>query len=338
MRHVIGVSVGSQNTVIGVLKNSTVDIVLSVSSNRCVPTLVALNDRDRTFGDIAFSTIKSNYQRTISYPNRYLGLREDSPFLEQEAKYATILPSVDSHGKVFFDVNYKNEKEVVFPEAAMGLFFDKLKQNWLRDGYDTRDVVVSVPDYYTVAERKALIESINIADLNCTALINESSAIALTYGFFKRNTIEGEKPRIVAFVDMGQSKTTISFTSFTKTNQKVLSVTSERFCGAREFDFNLSKFFSDIFLKKHGVEPIKSIKNRLRMSESIAKTRKILTVNKEATISIESLMNDEDLYYSLKREEFESIIAPTVENFRNVLIKSLENLLKDASKYFLNLN
>ncbi len=304
MRHVIGISVGSQNTVIGVLKNASVDIILSETSNRCVPTMVAFNERDRSFGDAAFSTIKSNYLRTISYPNRYLAMRADSPFYEEEAKFATAMPSVDSNGKVLFEVNYKNEKETLYPEAAMGIFFDKLKQNWLSSGYDTKDIVVSVPDYFSVSERKAMIEAINIADLNCTALLNESSAVALTYGFFKRGQFEAEKPKIVAFIDMGQSKTTISFSSFTKTNQKVLSVTSERFCGAREFDLNLAKFFSDIFYKKYGSEPIKSNKIKLRMMDAIAKTRKILTVNKEATLSIESLMDDEDLSHALSREEF----------------------------------
>jgi len=332
MRHVIGISVGSQNTVVGVLKNATVDIILSETSNRCVPTLVAFNDRDRSFGDAAFSTIKSNYLRTISYPNRYLGLKGDSPFLEEETKFATALPTVDVNGKVFFEINYKNEKETICPESAMGIYFDKLKQNWQKAGYDTKDIVVSVPDYYTVAERKAMIEAINIADLNCTALINESSAVALAYGFFKRNQFEADKPRIVGFIDMGQSKTTISYVSFTKTNQKVLSVTSERFCGAREFDLNLAKFFSDVFKKKYGSEPIKSNKIKLRMMDAIAKTRKILTVNKEATLSIESLMDDEDLSHHLTREEFEKIIAPTIENFRNIVKKSLENLKHDASK------
>lgn len=331
MRHVIGVSVGSQNTVVGVLKNSIVDIILSETSNRCVPTLVAYNERERSFGDAAFSTIKSNFSKTISYPSRYLGLKPDSPYLEEESKFATALPQIDINGKVCFEINYKNETHNVYPEAAMGLFFDKLKQNWIKAGYDTKDVVVSVPDYYTVAERKALIEALNIADLNCTALINESSAVALAYGFFKRTQFEADKPRIVGFIDMGQSKTTISYVSFTKTHQKVLSVTSERFCGAREFDLNLAKFFSDIFNKKYGKEPIKSNKIKLRMFDAIAKTRKILTVNKEATLSIESLMDDEDLFYQLSRDEFEKIIAPTIENFKKVLQKSIANLLQDAS-------
>jgi molecular chaperone DnaK (HSP70) len=328
-RHVIGISVGSQNTVVGVLKGSVVDIILSETSSRCVPTLTAFNDRERSFGDAAFSTIKSNYLRTISYPNRYLGLKSDSPFLEEEKKYETALSSVDQNGKVIFEVNYKGEKEIVYPENAMGIYFNKLKQNWMKAGYETKDVVVSVPDYYTVAERKAMIDAINIADLNCTALINESSSVALAYGWFKRTTFE-EKPRIVAFVDMGQSKTTISYVSFTKTTQKVVSVTTERNCGAREFDMNLAKFFSDVFKKKHGLEPIKSVKIKLRMMDAISKTRKILTVNKEAALSVESLMDDEDLHHILTREEFEKIISPTVENFKNVIKNSLVNLEKDA--------
>ena len=55
----------------------------------------------------------------------------------------------------------------------MGLYFEKLKKNWHRENIDTKEVVVSIPDYCTVHERKAMLEALQIADLNCTALINE---------------------------------------------------------------------------------------------------------------------------------------------------------------------
>jgi len=329
----IGISIGSQSTVIGVLKNSNVEIILSETSSRGVPTISSFADRQRLFGDQALSTIKSNFNRSVLYPNRWLGMQPDWPHLKEESKFSTSQITVDKHNRVGFEINYKGEQDVYYPENIMGLYFNKLKQNWKKAGYDTKEVVVSVPDYYNSYERKAMVDALSIADLNCINLINESSAIAMNYGLFRRTQFEENKPRIVAFVDMGQSKTTISFSSFTKNVQKVISVTSERFLGGRDLDYLLLEHFSNVFKKKFGSNPMNSAKCRLRLIDAIAKTRKILTSNKEASLSVESLMDDEDLNCMLTRDEFEQIVAPVLEKFRNIIKSSLNNALNEASKY-----
>ena len=329
----IGISVGSQNTVVGVLKGGNVDIILSETSSRCVPTIAAYADRERLFGDGALSTIKSNYQRSIVYPTRWLGVQTDwHSICSEENKYATCQPQPDQHNKLGFEINYKNEQEIYSPESTVGLFFNKLKNNWKKAGYDTREVVVSVPDYYTSYERKALLDSLHVADLQCTSLLNESSAIAIEYGLKRRNQFDEKTPRIVAFVDMGQSKTTISFAAFTKNTQKVIYVTSDRFCGARDFDYLLTQHFSEIFRKKYGSNPMNSAKCRLRMGDFIAKARKTLTVNKDVTLNIESLIDDDDLNATLNRDEFESIVTPVLEKFRGLLQNALTNAMAEASK------
>ena len=111
MKQMIGISVGSQNTVVGVLKNGNVDIILSETSSRCVPTISAFQDRERLFGDGALSVVKSNYLRSVVYPNRWLGVQPDWPFLQEEAKFATCAPLVDKHNKVGFEINYKGEQD-----------------------------------------------------------------------------------------------------------------------------------------------------------------------------------------------------------------------------------
>jgi heat shock protein 4 len=332
MKQMIGISVGSLNTVIGVLKNNNVDIILSETSSRTVPTLSAFSDRERLSGDSAMSIIKSNYLRTINYPRNYLGIQADWPYLKEETKFATAQPVIDHHNKVAFEITYKGEQEVVYPEAAMGLFFNKLKKNWLKEGYETNEVVVGVPDYYTTHERKAMIDALSIANLSCTSLVNESSCIVLNYGLFRRTQFDEKNPRIVAFVDMGQSKTSIVFGSFTKNLSKVISVTSDRFCGARDLDYYLMLHFSKVFEKKYGCDPSSSVKTRLRMMEAISKTRKILSGNREATLSIESLMEDEDLNYNLTREELESIVSPVLEKYRELIKISLEKAVIEGSK------
>ena len=82
----IGICIGAQNTCIGVLKNSNVDIILSETSSRSIPTIVSFTEQERVIGDKALSIAKSNFQKTIVSPHRFLGL-VSGPVLEQEIEY-----------------------------------------------------------------------------------------------------------------------------------------------------------------------------------------------------------------------------------------------------------
>ena len=67
---VLGISVGSRNTVIGTYKNGVFKIILSDTSARTIPTVISFNDKERNFGDIAFNQNRANFKSKIIYPNR----------------------------------------------------------------------------------------------------------------------------------------------------------------------------------------------------------------------------------------------------------------------------
>ena len=67
-----------------------------------------------------------------------------------------------------------------------------------------------------------MLDAAEIAGLKCLRIINESTAIGLSYGFFRKMELDDKTPRTVAFVDYGHSKTTITFTQFTKNKMKIL--------------------------------------------------------------------------------------------------------------------
>ena len=314
-KDIIGINLGSKNTVIGTYKKGVFEIVVSETSARSLPTVVSYNDRERNFAELSMHTNRSNFKRTIIYPNRWLGLQKDWEFVKEESKHGYIKPTQDKTGRLGFNIEYKGKKDVYTPESLMGLFFSKIKNVWFKENINTTNVVVSVPDYCCAHERKALVESIQIGGLNCTALLNESSAITFAYGFGKLKEFDEEKPRTVAFVDLGHSSCNIFFSQFTKKLVKVISVATERFCGGREFDYLIAQKLSDDFEKKYGSNPMEAPKCRIRLIDTITKVRKSLTVNKEITISVDSLMDGEDLVYNLTRDEFEKIIEPTVKKF-----------------------
>ena len=169
----------------------------------------------------------------------------------------------------------------------------------------SNEIVITVPSYYSNAERQAVLDAADIAGIKTLRLLNESTAIALNYGFFRKPDLHEKDQRIVAFVDLGHSKCTITIASFLKGKMRIIIHKSDRNIGARNFDFYLADLLGEIFTKKVGADPRKNIRARLRMLDTIEKQRKILSGINEATIHIESLLEDEDLHKSLKREEFE---------------------------------
>ena len=326
-KDIIGISIGSKNTVIGTYKKGTFEVILSETSSRTIPTIISYNNNQRNFGEISQNKNRANYKTTIIYPSRWLGIQKNSSIYEEESKYANIPPKINNNNLLSFNINYKGKKEFYTPECLMGLFFNKIKNIWMNQNINTKNIVVSIPDYSTAQERKAMLESILISGLNCTSLLNESSAISLAYGFQKLKEFHETNPRLVAFIDFGHSQTTIFFAEFTKKLVKVVSVTSERFCGARDLDYLIAEQLSYEFQKRYGIDPLDSPKAKISLLNTINKCRKTLTVNKDVTISVDSLMEGNDLVYNLKRENFEKIVNPILQKFENLCKASIQKAL-----------
>jgi molecular chaperone DnaK (HSP70) len=84
---------------------------------------------------------------------------------------------------VGIEVLCRGETQVLAPEQIMACFLRKAKAYFEKDGLQGREMVISVPTYATNVERQAYLDAADIAGIKCAALINESTAIAMTYGF-----------------------------------------------------------------------------------------------------------------------------------------------------------
>ena len=217
----------------------------------------------------------------------------------------------------------RGDKLTLTPEQVMAFYLRRAKTYFEKSDMHSKEMVLSVPSYASNAERQAMLDAAEIAGIKCVKLINESTAICLNYGFFRKNDLVADKPRNVCFVDFGHSKLTVTYASFKPGKTKIISSHSERNLGARQIDLSLFELFGGEFAAKYGCDPRKSVKPRLRMLDVIEKTRKLLTSNKEADCNCESLMEDEDFHKHFKREELEELIAPFLERFRKALVNSL---------------
>ena len=320
----IGIDAGSYKTVLGCVKKGGIEIVLSETSSKWTPSIAAFTDDERLIGDAAVNQMKKNFKNSLQFFSRFLGLNMDcAEQLEEEKKFITYKVLDLENKKIGFEVKCRGETFTLTPEQVMACFLRKAKVYFEKAGMMSKEMVISVPTYATNVERQAYLDAAEIAGIKCVKLINESTAIALNYGFFRKADLDDKNYKTVCFIDFGHSKLTVSFAKFKRGKTNIIATHSDRNMGARQIDYLLFELFAEEFNKKYGCDPRKSAKPRLRMLDTIEKCRKLLTLNKEADVTCEALMEDEDFRKNFRREELEELIAPFLERFRKHMVDAL---------------
>jgi heat shock protein 4 len=111
-----------------------------------------------------------------------------------------------------------------------------------------KELVVSVPGFFTQQERGKILDAAKLAEVKCLRLMNETSATALEYGIFRRHTLS-EKPRLVFFVDIGYSKTSMCLAGITKKLVEIKAEFHERNLGIRDMDWIMYEYYCDMLQK-----------------------------------------------------------------------------------------
>lgn len=218
-------------------------------------------------------------------------------------------------------------------EQVVAAYLGKLRDIIAANKLANTEAVLSVPSYYTQIERKALMDAARIAELNVTRLLNECTAVALDYGIFRKNDLDAKNARHILFVDFGHCKLSAFAYSFTKEKMAMEAQIHERNLGCRDIDYILLEFYRKIFEKSSGgLDIFESKKAVVKLVENIEKERKILSANSEHSLNLEYLMEENDLSYNLKREEFEKLAEPVFKRVEECLLKIKADLTEKKVK------
>ncbi|KAM3138385.1 hypothetical protein pb186bvf_009471 [Paramecium bursaria] len=317
----LGIDFGSQRSVIAAALKGGVKILDNEGSHRETQNIVGYGSEERFIGEQGALQNKSNFKNTVHFFNRFLGLSGKPPFFQEEAKWLTIPVGVNDQSKTTFDVTYLGEKKSYTPEQVTGSMLNKLRSIIAHNDINLQssNVVISVPSYYTEQERKALIDACNIAEIPLERLLNETTAISINYGLFRKNDLDPATPRYVAFVDFGHSKLSAFVGSFLKEKASVVAQVNERNLGARNFDWFVYEKYADQFQEQSQLNVRTNNKAKLRLLEAIEKQRKVLSANQEAPINLEYLVEDEDFNTLINRADYETLVQPVLLQFENAL-------------------
>ncbi|KAI8941760.1 Heat shock protein hsp88 [Plenodomus lindquistii] len=311
---VVGVDLGTLNSVIAVARNRGVDVIANEVSNRATPSLVGFGPKSRYIGEAAKNQEISNLKNTVSSFVRLAGRSLSDPDVQIEQDFVSA-PLVDMNGQVGAEVTYLGKKEQFTATQITAMFLTRMKATASAElKLPVADVVLSCPVWYTDAQRRAILDAADIAGLKCLRLINDNTAVALGYGITKLDLpAPEEKPRRVVFVNIGHSNYTATVVEFRKGELAVKSSAWDRHFGGRYIDKALVEHFAKEFQEKYKINVMENGKARFRLAAGVEKLKKVLSANNAAPINVESIMNDVDVRGMLKREELEELMAPLLE-------------------------
>lgn len=307
-----GVDLGNNNTVVAVAQNRGIDVVVNEVSNRSTPSVVGFGDRNRAIGEPGENQKTSNLKNTVNNLKRLLSLPAKSTDFKEEQKYAAY-NLIDKEGYAAAKVMYQGEVKEFTSTELVAMYLNKLKAATEKEckGH-IDDICLAVPVWYTEAQRRAAADACLIAGLNPVRITNDVTAAAVGYGVFK-NDLPEDKPKHVAFVDIGHSTYTVTVAALKKGELKILGTSYDKHFGGRTIDRAITEKLADEFKEKYKIDIRTNPKAYSRVMAASEKAKKVLSANTSAPISIECLMNDVDVQTSLNREELEELIKPLFE-------------------------
>lgn len=250
-------------------------------------------------------------KNTVGSLKRLAGRSLADPDVQLEQDYVSA-QLVDINGQVGAEVNYLGKKEQYTATQLVSMYLSKVKATASAElKLPVSDLVLSCPAWFTDVQRRALYDAAEISGLKLLRLMNDTTAAALGWGITKLDlpTAE-EKPRRVAFIDIGHSNYTCSIVEFKKGELAVKATAYDRHFGGRDFDKALVDHFAIEFKEKYKIDIKSNPKAMVRVAAAAEKLKKILSANQQAPINVESVMNDVDVAGMLKREELETLVEP----------------------------
>ncbi|XP_016091009.1 heat shock 70 kDa protein 4-like [Sinocyclocheilus grahami] len=331
---VVGFDVGFLSCYVAVARAGGIETAANEYSDRSTPACVSFGPRNRSIGAAAKSQMVTNCKNTVQGFKRFHGRAFSDPFVQNLKSSLVYDLSQMPSGTTGIKVMYMEEEKVFSIEQITAMLLTKLKEtaeSALKK--PVADCVISVPCFYTDAERRSVIDAAQIAGLNCLRLMNETTAVALAYGIYKQDLpTPEEKPRTVVFVDIGHSGYQVSVCAFNKGKLKILATAFDPEMGGKDFDERLVKHFCEEFAVKYKLDVKSKPRALVRLYQECEKLKKLMSANSsDLPLNIECFMNDIDVSGKLNRAQFEEMCADVLARVEPPLRSLLEqaHLKKD---------
>ncbi|XP_012138186.1 heat shock protein 70Cb isoform X2 [Megachile rotundata] len=325
---VIGIDFGNESCYVAVARAGGIETIANDYSLRSTPSCVAFSGKNRILGVAAKNQMVTNMKNTIYGFKRLLGRKYNDPQVQREIKMLPFKVTQQADGNIGIHVQYLGEEHIFSPEQITAMLFTKLK-DISETALQTivNDCVISVPSYYTQAERQALLDAARIAGLNVLRLFNETTATALCYGIYKQDLPSPDAPpRNVVFVDCGYASLQVCICTFHKGKLKMLASSADSQLGGRDIDSILAEYFCKDFQSRYNIDPRTNPRAYLRLLTEVEKLKKQMSANSTTLpLNIECFMDEKDVHGEMKRADMEAMCAHLFKRVETALRQCLED-------------
>ena len=295
MGKIIGIDLGTTNSAVAVMEGGESVIIPNIEGNRTTPSVVAFTkDGERLVGETAKRQAITNPDRTISSIKRHMGS----------------------------DFTVKIDDKTYTPQDISAMILQKLKadaESYL--GEKITEAVITVPAYFTDAQRQATKDAGRIAGLDVKRIVNEPTAAALAYGEDKDT-----EAQTVMVYDLGGGTFDVSILELSDGVFEVHATRGNNKLGGDDFDNRVIDYIAEEFKKENGID-LKADKMSLqRLKEAAEKAKKELSSTMSTNINLPFITASQagplHLNMDLTRAKFDELTAD--------LVKMTEGPVKDA--------
>ncbi len=307
MGKIIGIDLGTTNSVVSVMEGSAPTVIVSPEGGRTTPSVVAFTKNDeRLVGQAAKRQAITNPENTVSSIKRFMGRRYAE--VSEEIKLVPYKVEKTDSG----DARVRIDDKLYSPPEISAMILQKMRsaaEEYL--GEKVERAVITVPAYFNDSQRQATKDAGHIAGLTVERIVNEPTAAALAYGLDKI------KDETIAVYDFGGGTFDISILEVGEGVVEVKSTNGDTHLGGDDIDQRVIDWIVDSFVKDQGIDLSKDKMALQRLKEAAEKAKIELSSAMETEINLPFITADasgpKHLVLKLTRAKFETLVEDLLQ-------------------------
>jgi molecular chaperone DnaK len=321
MAKVIGIDLGTTNSVVAVMEGGEPVVIPNAEGSRTTPSVVAFTKGgERLVGEVAKRQAVTNPENTVFSIKRFMGRKYRDPEVNRDKQLVPYKVVEAPNGDAWVEVQGRQYS----PPEISAMILQKLKQDaeaYL--GEKVTQAVITVPAYFNDAQRQATKDAGKIAGLEVLRIINEPTAASLAYGLDKK------KDERIAVYDLGGGTFDISILELGEGVFEVKSTNGDTHLGGDDFDQRIITWLADQFKAESGID-LRSDKMALqRLKEAAEKAKKELSSAMTTEINLPFITADasgpKHLNMTLTRAKLEQLVGDLIDRTREPVMKALSD-------------
>jgi len=326
MSKVVGIDLGTTNSCVAILEGGVANVIANAEGSRTTPSVVGFvkDGSERVIGQVAKRQAVANPLNTIYSIKRFIGRRWDETADERARVPYRVVKGKDDTVNVL--IQGKNGEKDYTPQEISAMVLQKLKkdaESYL--GEPVTQAVITVPAYFTDAQRQATKDAGTIAGLEVLRIVNEPTAAALAYGIDKQ-----QEDRTVLVFDLGGGTFDVSVLQLGDGIFEVKATAGNNHLGGDDFDDCIAKWLIDEFKKAEGIDLSQDRGALQRLKEAAEKAKIELSSSPITSISLPFIAANESgpksIEVEIDRTKFNELTGHLVKQ----TLEPTAQALKDA--------